>query len=52
MTKLKTKNTVLDKCGFLVSTHIDQLIYSSLCSAVILSAGQWEETDFPLVSAS
>lgn len=52
MTKLKTKITVLDKCGFLVSTHIGQLTCSSLCSAVILSAGYGEETEFPLVPAS
>lgn len=52
MTKLKTKKTVLDKCGFLVATHSGQLTYSSLCSAVILSVGYGEETDFPLVPAS
>lgn len=51
MTKVKTKNTVLDNCGFLVSAHIGQLTCSSLCSAVILSAVYGEKTDFPLVPA-
>lgn len=52
MTKLKTKKTVLDKRGFLVATHSGQLTYSSLYSAVILSVGYGEETDFPLVPTS